>query len=101
MYSLRYGSIPIVRATGGLKDTINNLTAGGGRGNGFVFEEYSATALINVIKKAVEFFENSKAIEKIRKRIMKEDHSWKKSAAEYIAMYKNAVGKNGMKLTNQ
>ncbi len=101
MYSLRYGSIPIVRATGGLKDTINNITRGGGRGNGFVFEEYSASALINVIKRAVGFFEDGKVIEKIRKRIMREDHSWKKSAAEYVAMYKNAVGKNGMKLTNQ
>ena len=101
MYSLRYGSIPIVRATGGLKDTIKNLSAKGGKGNGFVFEEYSASALIKVIKKAVGFFENRKAVEKVCKRIMKEDHSWDKSAADYIAMYKNAVNKSGMKLTKQ
>jgi starch synthase len=101
MYSLRYGSIPIVRSTGGLKDTINNLSSNGGRGNGFVFKDYSASALIKAIKRAVKFFENGKVIEKVRKRIMIEDHSWNKSAAEYIAMYKNAATRNGMKLTKQ
>src|SRR5210317_208888 len=56
MYSLRYGTVPIVRATGGLKDTVFELSPKGARGNGFVFEEYSPEALKGAIKRALAFF---------------------------------------------
>jgi starch synthase len=100
MYSLAYGTIPVVRATGGLKDTVTGLSGDGKKGNGFIFEEYSAEALAGTIEKAVEFFGDSKAVRKVRKRIMKEDHSWKNSALKYIEVYRKAVGKNGIMLTN-
>ncbi|MBD3423500.1 MAG: glycosyltransferase, partial [Candidatus Latescibacteria bacterium] len=100
MYSLSYGTIPIVRATGGLKDTVNDLSAGGKKGNGFIFSEYSGEALVGTIKRAVDFFGSRDAVNKVRKRIMKEDHSWKNSAGRYLDVYRRAVGKNGIMLTN-
>jgi len=99
MYSFRYGTMPVVRATGGLKDTVSDVDAKGSSGNGFTFEPYTPAALIEVLKKAVAFFSNGKAVEKTRKRIMAEDHSWKKSAKEYLDMYRRAKGRTGMRLT--
>jgi len=99
MYSLRYGTIPIVRATGGLLDTISDLDAGDGSGNGFIFREYSTSALLDAVKRAVEFYRDKAALRKVRKRIMNEDHSWRRSAEEYRAMYERAGSLVGMGLT--
>ncbi len=99
MYSFRYGTMPVVRATGGLKDTVSDLNAKGSRGNGFTFEPYTPAALLEALKKAAAFFADSKAVEKTRKRIMAEDHSWKTSAKEYLEMYGRARGRTGMRLT--
>lgn len=92
MYSLRYGTIPIVRATGGLKDTITDLTLKGGRGNGFTFDEYEAGALASAVERAVSFYRNDGVVNKVRKRIMREDHSWLRSAKEYVKLYRRARG---------
>jgi starch synthase len=99
LYSLRYGTMPVVRATGGLKDTVSDLDPKGSSGNGFTFEAYTPTALIKALGRAVEFFSNTRAVEKTRKRIMTEDHSWKRSAKEYLDMYGRARGRIGMRLT--
>ena len=101
MYSLRYGTIPIVRATGGLKDTIKNLDASGSKGNGFTFKEYSAGALTKAISKAAKFFGDAKRIKLVRERVMREDHSWKRSAEEYLKLYQRARGRIGMRLTTR
>ncbi len=101
MYSLRYGTIPIVRATGGLKDTIENLDAKGSRGNGFTFKDYTAKALTGAVKKAVKFFQNPKTVDRVRSRIMREDYSWKRSAEEYVKLYERARGRVGMRLTRR
>jgi len=101
MYSLRYGTIPIVRATGGLKDTIKNLDASGSKGNGFTFNEYSSGALSKAISKAAKFFGDPKRIRRVRERIMQEDHSWKRSAEEYKKLYERAAGRIGMRLTTR
>jgi starch synthase len=101
MYSLRYGTIPIVRATGGLKDTIKNLDASGSKGNGFTFTEYSSSALSKTISKAAKFFADPKRIRRVRERIMQEDHSWKRSAEEYMKLYERAAGRIGMRLTTR
>jgi starch synthase len=93
MYSLRYGTIPVVRATGGLKDTITDLTPKGGRGNGFTFEKYDPDELASAVERAVSFYKNGDAIDKVRKRIMREDHSWLKSAKEYVKLYRRASGR--------
>ena len=99
MYSLRYGTIPIVRSTGGLKDTIKNLDSTGNKGNGFTFTEYSPTALTKTISKACKYFVDSRRLGRVRERIMREDHSWKRSAGEYLKLYGRARGRIGMRLT--
>ncbi len=101
MYSLRYGTIPIVRATGGLKDTILNIDTKGSRGNGFTFKDYTAKALTGAIRKAVKFFQDPKVTASVRSRIMQEDYSWKRSAEEYVKLYKRAMGRVGMRLTKR
>jgi starch synthase len=101
MYSLRYGTIPIVRATGGLKDTIKNLDKKGSSGNGFAFKDYTAKALTGAIKKAVKFFQDPKVTGCVRSRIMQEDYSWKRSAEEYVKLYKSVRGRVGMRLTKR
>jgi starch synthase len=80
LISLRYGTIPIVRATGGLADTVNES-------NGFVFNNYNCEELMGAIKKALEVYKNKKEWLKLIKTAMKADHSWEKSANKYIAIY--------------
>jgi len=99
MYSLRYGTIPIVRATGGLYDTIAELDRIGANGNGFTFKEYTAAALTEAVKRAVVFYADKTALRNARKRIMAADHSWRRSAKEYLAMYERARSLMGMELT--
>lgn len=99
MYSLRYGTVPIVRATGGLKDTITDLNRTGSKGNGFTFKAYNSRSLIAVVKKAVTFYGNKAVMDDVRGRIMREDHSWLKSAKEYRALYERAMRRIGLELT--
>lgn len=99
MYSLRYATIPIVRATGGLRDTIAEIAAGGAEGNGFLFEDYAARALVDAVRRAVAFHGDAAALRKVRMRIMREDHSWRRSAQEYLRTYERARSLAGMGLT--
>jgi len=100
MYSLRYGTIPIVRETGGLKDTIKMIDKTGRKGNGFTFREYSPEALIDAVRKAIDFYKDKDALKRVRKRIMEEDHSWRLSASKYIELYISAIKKKRMGLTS-
>jgi len=90
-YSLKYGTIPIVRATGGLDDSIGDYK--GGKGNGFKFKKYSAKALTSKVAEAVELFKDKKAIKALRIKAMTEDYSWKRSAERYHELYKLAISK--------
>jgi starch synthase len=99
MYSLRYGTVPIVRATGGLRDTISDVAGGGSVGNGFTFVEYTPDALVDAVRRAATFYGDKGALRGVRRRIMGEDHSWRTSAKEYLAMYERARGRVGMGLT--
>jgi starch synthase len=85
IYSLKYGTIPVVRATGGLDDTVRDCAAN--TGTGFKFTEYSATALTSKLTEAVEVFKDKEAWAKLRTRAMKENFSWKRSAERYIELY--------------
>jgi starch synthase len=87
MYSLRYGTIPIVRATGGLDDTITEFDPETGRGNGFKFTEYSAKALVDKVNTAVQVYQDKKNWRKVMGNAMKEDFSWEKSAKKYIDIF--------------
>lgn len=88
MYSLRYGTVPLVRATGGLDDTIDE-------GTGFKFREYSAPALMAAIREASAAFEKRPVWEAMMRRGMQKDFSWRASAAEYAALYRKLLGGGG------
>ena len=85
IYSLRYGTVPIVRATGGLDDTIEE-------GTGFKFQEYSSSALMSAIQAALSAYADRPRWDAIVKRGMEKDFSWKTSAAEYSRLYAQLVG---------
>lgn len=89
LYALRYGTIPVVHATGGLVDTIIDVTKDDQKGTGFMFEEYSADALFGALKNALQVFSNQKAWQKIMRTAMKQDFSWDKSARRYLDMYEH------------
>jgi starch synthase len=87
MYSLRYGTVPIVRATGGLADTVQDYRAETGRGTGFVFSEYSPQALVNAVTRALSAFRDRGGWTRMQRAGMEQDHSWDASAAEYVKVY--------------
>jgi len=86
LYSLRYGTVPIVRATGGLEDTVTDVD-GGADGTGFKFRDYTPEALVDAVSRALALFRNAAAWKRLQQRGMREDHSWDVSAAEYVKLY--------------
>jgi starch synthase len=92
MYSLRYGTVPVVRATGGLADTVRNYDPATGDGTGFTFDEYSSEALIGTLRWAVETFRNAQVWRRIQLAGMREDHSWDAAAEQYVSIYERARG---------
>jgi len=91
LFSLRYGTVPIVRETGGLKDTIMPYNEFTGEGNGFTFANYNAHEMLDAIKRALGFYGQKDAWEAIIRNGMKQDFSWKKSAQEYIKLYRKLL----------
>ncbi|MBA2423281.1 MAG: glycogen/starch synthase [Chitinophagales bacterium] len=85
LYALRYGTIPIVTATGGLKDTVLDLAMAGGFG--IRFEEAVVRNIVNAIGRAVLLFEDEEKFSEIRKQIMTIDHSWQHAVKEYLDLY--------------
>ncbi|MCL2066371.1 MAG: glycogen synthase [Treponema sp.] len=100
MYSLAYGTLPIVRRTGGFVDTIENYNEATGGGTGFMFDNLSPVSIYNTVGWAVWAWYNCREhIEAMRTRAMKLDFSWEKSAAKYVELYDDArtavFGKTG------
>jgi starch synthase len=87
MYSLRYGTLPIVRATGGLDDTVVDADAEPSRGTGFKFRDYTAEALTAAVERALAAYGNTRRWRTVQRRAMAEDHSWDVSAREYVKVY--------------
>jgi starch synthase len=87
MFSLKYGTIPIVRAVGGLKDTVKDYDAENGSGTGFVFGPYEALDLLATVDRALRVFRNKKAWTTLRRRAMSLDFSWDRSADAYHHLY--------------
>ncbi|MBN1232104.1 MAG: glycogen synthase GlgA [Candidatus Coatesbacteria bacterium] len=95
MYSLKYGTLPVVRKAGGLADTVENLDVYTGKGNGFVFNDLSQESLLNTIKWAYNIWrERPDFISKMRRAAMECDFSWKKSAISYMNLFKEMAGMN-------
>jgi starch synthase len=93
MYALKYGTVPVVRATGGLEDTIVSFDRETGEGNGFKFRPYEPEAFLTSIREAVECFEDPGAWEKVVTNAMKADYSWDRSARVYMDLYESLVAK--------
>jgi starch synthase len=89
IYSLKYGTIPVVRATGGLQDSIDEQPDGGG--NGFKFWGYDPNALLDAIQRALAAFHDKKIWKAMMVRAMSQDFSWEKPAQEYVRVYERAV----------
>ena len=91
MYSQRYGTVPVVRAVGGLADTVRNFDPVTGAGTGFAFEEYSASALLGTLRWALRTYEDRDAFRRLQRSGMEQDFSWDRSAREYVSVYERAV----------
>jgi len=90
MYSLRYGAVPIVRATGGLDDSVTDLTEDADNANGIKFQEYSARALAKAIRKALAIYQQPELFRRYRRNAMKMDFSWERTVGEYLKVYEAA-----------
>ncbi|MCX7857343.1 MAG: glycogen synthase GlgA [Deltaproteobacteria bacterium] len=95
LYSLKYGTVPVVRATGGLDDTIIDYNENPEAGTGFKFHEYTVDAMLSAVKRALEVYRDKKSWESLIKRCMAQDFSWERSAREYIKLYELALKKHG------
>lgn len=91
IYSLKYGTIPVVRATGGLDDTIRDYDPETDEGTGFKFKEYSTGALVDKVRFALEIYRDKERWERLVKRAMREDFSWDRSARLYEEVYRKVL----------
>ena len=90
MYSMRYGTVPVVRATGGLDDTVTDYNEVTGEGTGFKFTDYTAPALLEAMERARRAFANPNLWKKLQTAGMRQDFSWDRSAREYVKLYESA-----------
>ena len=91
LYSLKYGTVPIVRATGGLDDTIEQVNPATGTGTGFKFTRYDSAELLSTIQGALQLFKDRAFWKKIIKNGMSKDFSWELSAKKYIQLYRSVL----------
>ncbi|UCD64544.1 MAG: glycogen synthase GlgA [Candidatus Zixiibacteriota bacterium] len=91
MYSLKYGTVPIVREVGGLADTVTDFDPESGQGTGFVFKEYTSAALLGAIKRAVNLYGKRRLWTKIMKSGMKRDFSWDTAARKFADLFRELV----------
>ena len=96
LVSFKYGTVPIVRKTGGLADTVHDYNPASGEGDGFVFEDYTYTALISTVKRAIETYQQKAIWSKLQKKGMGYDYSWNNSAKKYVSLYMKALAKIGL-----
>jgi starch synthase len=87
LYSLKYGTVPIVRATGGLDDTVDPWEQRTKKGTGFKFQEYSGEALLRVIHQAMQLYRDQESWQRLMRNGMSKDFSWRVSAREYLRVY--------------
>jgi starch synthase len=92
MYSMRYGTVPVVRATGGLDDTVQSYDVATNKGNGFKFGPYSAPAMLDKIREAIYFYTQPDIWVKIQRNGMTTDNSWSAAANKYLELYDEIAG---------
>jgi len=92
MIAMRYGSVPVVRETGGLADTVIDHTAERGHGTGFVFQDKTPEACEDALRRAIETYQDRETWRALQMRGMASDFSWAASAEEYVNLYRKAIG---------
>jgi starch synthase len=90
MYSMRYGTVPLVRATGGLEDSVDDYS-GNGKGTGFKFEQFDAKELLKTVQRALKVYEQPDEWKKLVRNGMQKDFSWENSARKYVSLYKELL----------
>jgi len=93
MNAQRYGTVPIVRRTGGLMDTVEGYNGRTGSGTGFLFDAYEAPALVDCLRQALEVYGDRKRWRQLMRNAMQQDFSWERSAKEYVKLYRKAMKK--------
>jgi starch synthase len=91
MYSQRYGTVPVVRATGGLVDSVEPWDPATRRGTGFLFAEYSGEAMLRALRAALRTFRTPADWKRLQQNGMKQDFSWERSARDYVKVYKGVI----------
>jgi starch synthase len=93
LYSLKYGTVPVVRATGGLDDTVEHFNPSTGQGTGFKFNDYTARALAATVREALETYKNREVWRRLMRSGMTKDFSWNASAGRYIRLYTSLLSR--------
>jgi starch synthase len=93
MYSLRYGTVPVVRRIGGLDDTVENVSSRTGKGTGFKFKGYTGAALLRAVRSALHLYGDGKRWRSVQLAGMAQDYSWGASARRYVNVYERALGR--------
>ena len=91
LYSFRYATVPVVRGTGGLEETVRPFHPGTLKGNGFVFKDYSSTAMLEALKEALKYYKKPVLWKQILSQGMMENFSWQSAAKRYVNLYRNAL----------
>jgi starch synthase len=91
MYSMRYGTVPVVRATGGLDDTVRDFDHATGEGTGFKFRDYKASALLEKIREALYCYHEPELWRRLQTNGMREDFSWSAAAQKYLNLYRSVT----------
>jgi len=91
MYSIKYGTMPIVRATGGLNEIVKQYDKDTKEGNGLIFRDYKPEALLEIIDDAIKLYSDKDNFLNITKAMMQEDFSWNESVKQYISIYNNIL----------
>jgi len=97
MYSMRYGTVPIVRATGGLDDTVQQFDPANGTGTGFKFQPFTSSAFLEKIREALYFYGRPETWQQIQRNGMLVDNSWSAAARKYIELYRELMKLQGSK----
>ena len=89
LYSMRYGTLPVVNSTGGLKDSVKDMTEEDG--TGFVFSPLNPDTIVKAVERAVEFHKDKEKLKAARIRAMETDSTWKRSAEAYVDVYRSLM----------
>lgn len=91
MHALRYGTVPVVRATGGLRESVQPYTASNGQGTGFVFEDYSAQALFKAIRESLSVYSQPDSWNNLKLNCLNQNNSWSRVIRKYQILYQKAI----------